>query len=710
MTTARVQYVNAPDGVAHTADTVARMATLAREGSHTYAIRSLATRITHHVPGKDTRGELAAIYQWVRDTIRYRYDPRGLEWIQAPDRTVQEKAGDCDDMAILIAALAQSIGHRTRFRTVGKTDKRQSHVHAQAFDGQQWIALDPVLEPRQSSTAPRPELGAFGFQAPGAERLYNERGQPMHGIPSKRAIQLWQPTNFEVSPQGRPVIATQYRSRGSAGRPTPIRLALWQNAYDPHDLSGQLNGLGFNFLKAIGSVAKVAGAVGVPGASALSMGIDVGGSLLAKKKAAAQTVPRVAVVPPGAVAVAGPGAQAPAGYAPQGSTQAPINVAPIVAAGLQASREAQQLLASQSRYAIEAIAHGQQTAAPAPRRRQKWDPVTRRWTVYQESGLGAFKPSITFAMGAGAAMESSPASDLAARLVRSIRSKGRAYDRQLASDFQRAAGIGVDGKYGGGTAGAVRYFTGKAPPPAIFRPTKEIRYTPPIGGDANARSPFPIDPRVLPYDPRPRLTGGSGLTAATWREAPATATEARLLREWEARQARRAATPAPVAVPVSSPINYSPASLTRRQMAAALVNTITQITRQTGAPPAGVVPGAIGYQTAAGISTDGKYGPQTRAALAADLGVAASTLPATAYDRTRAPRARRPRRAVAPAVFEPTHTTPTDPGLPTFPGGGRPAEAPAVASSDDNTKWWILAGAYYLSKKQRQTNGRRRAR
>ena len=705
MTAARVQYVNAPDGVAHTADTVARMATLAREGSHTYAIRSLATRITHHVPGKDTRGELAAIYQWVRDTIRYRYDPRGLEWIQAPDRTVQEKAGDCDDMAILIAALAQSIGHRTRFRTVGKTDKRQSHVHAQAFDGQQWIALDPVLEPRQSSTAPRPELGAFGFQAPGAERLYNERGQPMHGIPSKRAIQLWQPTNFEVSPQGRPVIATQYRSRGSAGRPTPIRLSLWKNAYDPHDLSGQLNGLGFNFLKAIGSVAKVAGAVGVPGASALSMGIDVGGSLLAKKKAAAQTVPRVAVVPPGAVAVAGPGAQAPAGYAPQGSTQAPINVAPIVAAGLQASREAQQLLASQSRYAIEAIAHGQQTAAPAPRRRQKWDPVTRRWTVYQESGLGAFKPSITFAMGAAAAMESSPASDLAARLVQSIRSKGRAYDRQLASDFQRAAGIGVDGKYGGGTAGAVKYFTGATPPRPMFAPFQVRPYTP-INRDTGPGTVITAPAN----DPRPRLTGGSGLTAATWREAPATATEARLLREWEARQARRAATPAPVAVPVSSPINYSPASLTRRQMAAALINTVQKITQQTGRPPVGVVPGAINYQIAAGIGSDGKYGPVTRAAAAADLGVAASTLPATAYDGRAYPRTPRTRRAAAPAVFEPTHTTPNDPGLPTFPGGGRPAEAPAVASSDDNTKWWILAGAYYLSKKQRQTNGRRRPR
>jgi len=671
MTTARVQYVNAPDGVAHTADTVARMATLAREGSHTYAIRSLATRITHHVPGKDTRGELAAIYQWVRDTIRYRYDPRGLEWIQAPDRTVQEKAGDCDDMAILIAALAQSIGHRTRFRTVGKTDKRQSHVHAQAFDGQQWIALDPVLEPRQSSTAPRPELGAFGFQAPGAERLYNERGQPMHGIPSKRAIQLWQPTNFEVSPQGRPVIATQYRSRGSAGRPTPIRLSLWKNAYDPHDLSGQLNGLGFNFLKAIGSVAKVAGAVGVPGASALSMGIDVGGSLLAKKKAAAQTVPRVAVVPPGAVAVAGPGAQAPAGYAPQGSTQAPINVAPIVAAGLQASREAQQLLASQSRYAIEAIAHGQQTAAPAPRRRQKWDPVTRRWTVYQESGLGAFKPSITFAMGAATAMESSPASDLAARLVQSIRSKGRAYDRQLASDFQRAAGIGVDGKYGGGTAGAVKYFTGATPPRPMFAPFQ-----------------------VRPYTPINRVTGpGTVITAAP-------------------NYPRFVAVPPtpPIARPISSPINYSPASLTRRQMAAALINTVQKITQQTGRPPVGVVPGAINYQSAAGIGSDGKYGPVTRAAAAADLGVAASTLPATAYDGRAYPRTPRTRRAAAPAVFEPTHTTPNDPGLPTFPGGGRPAEPPAVASSDDNTKWWILAGAYYLSKKQRQTNGRRRAR
>lgn len=167
------------------------MARLAREGSHSYPIRNLATRITHDVPSKDVRGELGAIYRWVRDNVRYRFDPLGLEWVQSPQRTVIERAGDCDDMTTLIASLCGSLGHAWRFRTVGPSPTRQKHVAAEAFDGTQWVALDPVLEPAAATTAPRAELGRFGQHAPGADHLWDDGGNMLRGPTTALDRRLW---------------------------------------------------------------------------------------------------------------------------------------------------------------------------------------------------------------------------------------------------------------------------------------------------------------------------------------------------------------------------------------------------------------------------------------------------------------------------------------------------------------------------------------
>src|SRR4051812_3152461 len=128
-----VTVTDHPSGMPHTRSTVATMARLATEGSHSYPIRSLATKIVHGVPSKQVRQELEAIYRWVRDQIRYRYDPLGLEWVQSPARTLIERSGDCDDMATLIAALAGSLGHRWRFLTVGPATNVMKHVATQAW-------------------------------------------------------------------------------------------------------------------------------------------------------------------------------------------------------------------------------------------------------------------------------------------------------------------------------------------------------------------------------------------------------------------------------------------------------------------------------------------------------------------------------------------------------------------------------------------------
>lgn len=700
--TAQVTYVNAPDGVAHTADTVRRMAALARKGAHTYPIRSLATKIVHDVPSKDIQGELAALYRWVRDNIRYRFDPLGLEWVQAPERTIKERAGDCDDIAVLLASLVQALGHKTRFQTVGASKKRQSHVYAQAWDRKQWVTLDPVLEPKQATTEPRADLGAFGRVAPGATRTYNDKGQPMAGVRTKSpsVTRLWQPTVFERSRFRRDKPNPIYRGHGSAGKTQLVRVSLWNNALDPFDLAGldrdpdELGDLGFNFMKAIGSVAKVASAVGVPGAGTVAMAADIGGKLMpGKKKAAA---PRAAV-PVAARPAASP--YAPSGGSSFGPPAQQVNLAPIVSAALQSSRDAIKALSAQNAQAINAItgmARGQVASAkpkkkkkakPA-KKRQRWDPVARRWVVYQERGtVGALTPRLHFTLGAQApGVDLDAARALAVALVNSIKAKGRRYDQTIAAQFQRAAGIGVDGKYGGATAGAVRYFTGKKPPAPMVRPYVERRYTPPA---TVTREPTPAAaPPSAGYAPAPSAPRAPVQVSAGSRST-------------------------------SAPIVISPQPLSRREMAANLVRMVQASIQATGKPPTGNVTGAVTYQRAAGIGADGKWGPQTRAAAARDLGVSESSLPRSAWDKKKPKKpkpAPAPRQQTAPtsaptpsapAVYDPVSSGTRDPGLPMFPGdtGPKPIDITTMKEpaekKRDNTPIALLGLLWWQSRRKR---------
>lgn len=70
------------------------------------------------------------------------------------------------------------------------------------------------------------------------------------------------------------------------------------------------------------------------------------------------------------------------------------------------------------------------------------------------------------------------ASELAERVRENILENGRDYDRRLVAEFQDLAELGVDGRYGGRTAGALLYFTGEAPPAPYHKPKVVIQYRP----------------------------------------------------------------------------------------------------------------------------------------------------------------------------------------------------------------------------------------
>ncbi len=115
-------------------DLVSKYARILTElGKRDPEIRELAVRIVSSCKGKDYRCEAETLHRWVQDNIRYVRDPMGVERFATANRTLQERAGDCDDSSITLSALLESIGHETRLIFIdGDLSGKFTHVISQA--------------------------------------------------------------------------------------------------------------------------------------------------------------------------------------------------------------------------------------------------------------------------------------------------------------------------------------------------------------------------------------------------------------------------------------------------------------------------------------------------------------------------------------------------------------------------------------------------
>lgn len=127
------------------------MRQLAGSGARDPRVREVAIRITQQLLDHDFMSEYAALFNWVRRNIRYIRDPIEIEQVQTPHATLQLRTGDCDDLAVLLAALTGAIGGRSRFvagafRHGPNGKPSLSHVWCEAHEPQTntWVVLDPV--------------------------------------------------------------------------------------------------------------------------------------------------------------------------------------------------------------------------------------------------------------------------------------------------------------------------------------------------------------------------------------------------------------------------------------------------------------------------------------------------------------------------------------------------------------------------------------
>jgi len=131
-----------PGGNAGVRATLKRMAQLVNEGKKNYEIRALTLSLVKHLPAKNWLAEVQAIFSYVKNNIRYVRDIDGIETIATPEKTLEIGQGDCDDSAVLIATMLQSIGHPARFIAAGFNGNGLSHVYVETLIGNRWIPLE----------------------------------------------------------------------------------------------------------------------------------------------------------------------------------------------------------------------------------------------------------------------------------------------------------------------------------------------------------------------------------------------------------------------------------------------------------------------------------------------------------------------------------------------------------------------------------------
>lgn len=153
--------VHISNGTAGIYQTLAAMRRMVNQCKTDFTIRQAATSLVFLTPEKDEISEVRAIFEFVRDRIRYTKDIHGVETLSTPDKTLAGMVGDCDDQTTLLASLLEAVGYPTRFVIAGYNGPDYEHVYLQAWVGGQWIGLDPTEPYPMGWEPPAPTVIAY---------------------------------------------------------------------------------------------------------------------------------------------------------------------------------------------------------------------------------------------------------------------------------------------------------------------------------------------------------------------------------------------------------------------------------------------------------------------------------------------------------------------------------------------------------------------
>ncbi|MHA2642944.1 MAG: transglutaminase domain-containing protein [bacterium JZ-2024 1] len=98
------------------------------------------------IPPKDYDREVRAVFDYVKRNVRYQHDTHGVDTFRSARRTLELRAGDCDDMTIVLGSLLGAAGYPVKLRVVSTSGKDYDHIYPLVgippTRPTRWIALD----------------------------------------------------------------------------------------------------------------------------------------------------------------------------------------------------------------------------------------------------------------------------------------------------------------------------------------------------------------------------------------------------------------------------------------------------------------------------------------------------------------------------------------------------------------------------------------
>ena len=139
--------------------TVEHVIDLITRGAKDFDVRQTAIGILRRrdVRPKDYLGEIKALFEWVQRHVRYTRDPFRVEVLHSARRMLALRAGDCDDMSIVLGAMLEAIGHSVRLVLTGSNPATPgvfTHIYIEVLYRERWIPLDATM-PYPMGWAPR---------------------------------------------------------------------------------------------------------------------------------------------------------------------------------------------------------------------------------------------------------------------------------------------------------------------------------------------------------------------------------------------------------------------------------------------------------------------------------------------------------------------------------------------------------------------------
>ena len=94
-------------------------------------VRNLAGKLATQFPGNYNYAQICVIWYALKENWRYFNDPRGHEYLASTSESIKLNGGDCDDFAILMSSLIESIGGTTR--VIFSRNSTSGHAYCEVY-------------------------------------------------------------------------------------------------------------------------------------------------------------------------------------------------------------------------------------------------------------------------------------------------------------------------------------------------------------------------------------------------------------------------------------------------------------------------------------------------------------------------------------------------------------------------------------------------